>query len=350
MFSNLSTLVQKAQSFIDPHLPLPNSSDRRPSKAALFRHQFRLPDSQNPLHEITAELTLPPKTSLDPKSSPSKTSSARPTWDKNNWDRERGAHYVGRLHLSEQYLCFSTTNSSFTATASTSASSTFTGHTNGAGPAGNGFTLPLCAVRRVERLHSQSYMFALAISTWNGYPAPDEKNPKALQSQGGRTAPAAPKLVIQLAGSRAQCERFCDGLKKGLREGMREVEVMRGVLAGCYSEFMLAAEAKRREKIKREKEADKGTDEKKEGKLVDAGDDGEQQGDDILKPPDSGLGSIFRYPGDARKLRDKGKMRLWYEYLRGEQFCWSTWSVKFADDAQKMDETRLSCGNRICLV
>lgn len=313
MFSNFTNLVQKAQSFIDPHLPLPNSSERKPSKATLFRHQFRLPDSQNPLHEITAELTLPPKTSLDAKSPSKAQSHGRPNWDKNNWDRERGNHYVGRLHLSEQFLCFSTTNSSFVSTASTSASSTFTGQTNGAGPAGNGFTLPLCAVRRVERLHSQSYMFALAITTWNGYPAPDEKNPKALQSQNGRTAPAAPKLVIQLAGSRAQCERFCDGLKKGLREGMREVEVMRTVLGGCYSEFMLAAEAKRRAKLRKDSQA--GGEKVKEEKLVDAGDEGDDG--DTLKPPDSGLGSIFKYPGDPRKLRDKGKMRLWYEYLRG---------------------------------
>lgn len=318
MFSNFTNLVQKAQSFIDPHLPLPSSSDRHPSKAALFRLQFRLPDSQNPLHEITAELTLPPKTSSDSKSSSSssKNGGARPSWDKNNWDQgQRGNHYVGRLHLSEQFLCFSTTNSSFAATASTSASSTFTGATNGAGPAGNGFTLPLCAVRRVERLHSQSYMFALSISTWNGYPSPDEKNQKALQSQGGKTAPAAPKLVIQLAGSRAQCERFCDGLKRGLREGMREVEAMRGVVGGCYSEFMLAAEAKRRERVRKEKD---GKTDEEEDKLIDAGD---EEPDEGLRPPDSGLGSIFKYPGDPRKLRDKGKMRLWYEYLRGEFMC-----------------------------
>ncbi|KAF4550363.1 putative GTPase-activating protein 2 [Elsinoe fawcettii] len=286
----LSSLVQKAQSFIEPSL----NSDK-PSKSALFRHQFRLPDTQNPLHEITAELTLPSKSSLSPA-----TPSPRKSWDKDNWDRSRdGVNYVGRLHLSEQYLCFSTQNTSFLNTASTSASSTFTGQTHGAGPSGNGFTLPLCAVRRVERLHSQSYMFALSISTWNGYPAPTEGGKGT-----GRTAPAAPKLVVQLAGSRQQCERFCDGLKKGLREGMREVENMRKVLGECYSEYMLAAEAKRREKAAKEKE--------KEGDetLVDTT-NGEE-----LKPPNAGLGMLFKYPGDPRKLRDKGKMRLWYEYLK----------------------------------
>lgn len=310
MFSNFTSLVQKAQSFIEPNIAGLNiNSDRRPPKAALFQHQFRLPDTQNPLYEITAELTLPPKSSL---TSSGQGRGARKSWDKDNWDRERGNHYVGKLHLSEQFLCFSTQNSSFATNASTSASSVFTGQTHGNGPAGNGFTLPLCAVRRVERLHSQSYMFALAISTWNGYPAPTETNPKALNSQGGKTTPAAPKLIIQLAGSRQQCERFCDGLKKGLREGMREVDSMRKVIEECYSEYMLASEVRRREKALKEKER---ADEEKKGgpveeKLIGADEE------EPLKPPDAGLGMIFKYPGDPRKLRDKGKMRLWYEYLR----------------------------------
>lgn len=35
-----------------------------------------------------------------------------------------------------------------------------------------------------------------------------------------------------------------------------------------------------------------------------------------MSPPDAGLGMLFRYPGDAKKLRDRAKMRLWAEYLR----------------------------------
>ena len=296
---NLHSFVQKAQTFIDTNVaPLNLSSDRKPSKSALFRHQFHLPNSQNPLHEITAELTLQ-------TSAGARTQSGRRSWEKENWDKPGGTHYVGRLHLSEQFLCFSTQNTSFAPTATTSASTTFTGQTNGSGPAGNGFTLPLCAVRRVERLHSQSNQFALSISTWNGYPSPAETNPKALKSQGGKTSPAAPKLVIQLAGSRQQCERFCDGLKKGLREGLREVEGMRKVVGECYSEYMLASEAKRRSLAEKENEKEK----------EDTA-DLPTPGVDDLTPPDTGLGTIFKYPGDAKKLRDKGKMRLWYEYMR----------------------------------
>ncbi|KAH3942282.1 hypothetical protein HBI56_194290 [Parastagonospora nodorum] len=268
---NISSLVQKAQSYIEPtlnNIAAPATTDRRPSKATLFRHQFRLPDTQNPLQEITAELTLSPHHTTR---GPGDVTSVEK-------DRSQGNHYVGKLHLSEQYLCFSTQGSSFVNTATLSSSSSFTGQTHGAGPAGNGFTLPLCGIRRVERLHSQSYMFALAITTWNG--VPDSKT----------QAPAGQKLTIQLAGSRQACERFCDGLKKGLREGVKEVENLRRVVGHCYSEYLLTdAEEKK------------------------AAEDGAKPG---KEHPDTGLGMIFRYPGNARKLRDATKIRLWREYLR----------------------------------
>ena len=271
---NLTNLVQKAQQLIEPTLSIagPTANDRRPSKAALFRHQFRLPDSQSPLQEITAELTLSPHHSTrgghGDTASPEK-------------ERSQGNHYVGKLHLSEQFLCFSTQGSSFLNSASLSSSSSFTGQTHGAGPAGNGFTLPLCAIRRVERLHSQSYMFALAITTWNGIPDSKSKN----------AVPSGQKLTIQLAGSRTQCEKFCDGLKKGLRECVKEVESMRTVVSQCYSEYLLGDDA----------------DEKKAA----------EEGKKTREHPDTGLGIVFRYPGNARKLRDATKLRLWREYLRG---------------------------------
>lgn len=262
MFS-FTTLVQKAQSFIDPTLS--SSQDRKPSKATLFRHQFHLPDSQTPLQEITADLTL------STPSSHALSSSQGEKGDRNN-------PYSGKLHLSEKFLCFSTQSTSFHQTASLSASTTYTGQTNGAGPGGNGFTLPLCAIRRVERLHSQSYMFALAITTSNGSSSAGDGQLSAMQQ----------KLTVQLVGSRQSCERFCDGLKKGLRDGVKEVGKLKKVIADCYSEYLLCGDPK------------KG----KDGRTRD--------------PPDAGLGMVFKYPGDPRKLRDRSKMRLWGEYLRGK--------------------------------
>ena len=277
---NLSNLVQKAQNLIDSSLPSPSlGSDRRPSKAVLFRHQFRLPDSENPLHEIPAELTFSSETNRGSGSKEGKLKSV---------DRFNGVYFAGRLHLSESYLSFSTQGSSFLNTATTSSSSAFTGQTHGAGPAGNGFTLPLCAIRKVERSHSQSFVFALSITTWNGI-----KTEKAADGTDGppKRFVETPKLTIQLAGSRQQCERFCDGLKKGLREGIKDVENLRVVSTDCYSEYLLSLEPKK----SRESAASEHR---------------------TRIPPDAGLGMVFRYPGDAKKLRDGAKMRLWNEYMR----------------------------------
>ncbi|CAD6501634.1 BgTH12-01884 [Blumeria graminis f. sp. triticale] len=261
----LSSLVQKAQSFIDPTQALNISPcDWNPAKASLFRHQFRLPDSQTPLQEIAAELTISPPVVYKPNA----------TQGEKDRDRNRGYRYSGRLHLSEGYLCFSTQSTSFLQTASTSNSSSFTGQTYGAGPSGNGFTLPLCAIRRVERLHSQNYHFALAITTWNGINKPNANDTS-------KTPITQQKMTIQLMGTRQACERFCDGLKKGLKSGVSDVSKLKQVVSECYSEYLLQ-------------------------------NDGKKSGD----PPDAGLGMSFRYPGDPRKLRDRSKMRLWREYLR----------------------------------
>lgn len=152
MFSNFTNIVQKAQQLIDPTQGLNlTSSDKNPSKVSLFQNQFRLPASQNPLYEINAELTIPPSNATQ-----------------GGKNHDRGWHYAGKLHLSEAYMCFSTTPSSFTQSASTSTSLAFTGQTHGAGPSGNGFTFPLCAIRRVERLNSQN--FQVNLHTQNNSP------------------------------------------------------------------------------------------------------------------------------------------------------------------------------------
>ncbi|KAI2617179.1 TBC-domain-containing protein [Hypoxylon sp. NC1633] len=260
---NLTSFVQKAQSaaqqLIDPMQGLNlTNSDKYPSKASLFQNQFRLPSSQTPLYEIPAELTIPPSNVTQ--------------GDK---DRDRGWHYAGKLHLSESYICFTTTPTSFSPGASPSSSAAFTGQTLGAGPSGNGFTFPLCAIRRVERLNTQNLQFSLAITTWNGITQESvkEKDPQREKKE--------QRITIQLAGSRPACERFCDGLKKGLRNAVGSVGRYKKVVAECYSEYLLRPEDKKN-----------------------------------ASPPDAGLGMIFRYPGDPKKLRDRAKMRLWAEYLR----------------------------------
>jgi len=89
------------------------------------------------------------------------------------------------------------------------------------------------------------------------------------------------RMIIHLASTRQACERFCDGLKKGLRAAVSNVPKMKRVVNDCYSEHLLRPEDKK-----------------------------------SANPPDAGLGMFFKYPGDAKKLRDRSKMRLWAEYLR----------------------------------
>lgn len=117
---------------------------------------------------------------------------------------------------------------------------------------------------------TDDWQFALSITTWNG-----------ITNSSGTESKAPQKLTIQLSGTRQACERFCDGLKKGLKSGVGEVGKLKRVVSECYSEYLLQGDAKK-----------------------------------LDKPPDAGLGMIFKYPGDARKLRDRSKMRLWLEYLK----------------------------------
>ena len=268
---NLNAIVQKAQSLIDSSTSA-HKPDGVPSKAALFRLQFRLPEDQSPLQEITAELSL---TAPRPNRPTAQANGEKTTTN------ERVNSYGGKLQLSESFLCFSTQDTSFLPIATLQASSGFTGQTHGAGPAGNGFTIPLCAVRRVERLQTQNALFALAMTTWNGSAVAGEQAEPAL----------AQKFTVQLSGSRLSCEQFCDGLKKGLKEAIREIESMRSVISQCYSEYLLSP-----------------------GRTS-KNDAAQQNG--IRDQPDAGLGMLFKYPGDPKKLRDRSKMRLWGEYLRG---------------------------------
>ncbi|EWC48110.1 hypothetical protein DRE_02689 [Drechslerella stenobrocha 248] len=229
---SLSSLISKASSLIDPNILPPSllnqvngSSNDGQTPAVLFRSNFRLLDSENPLAVIPCELSLP-----------------------------TGEHYFGRLHLSESFLCFSSSAPSSTSGTSSSTSSS-------TGPSSCGFTLPLVAIRRVERLHSRSYLFALAVTTWHN----DQK------------------LTLQFNSLRSTCEKFCEALKKNLRSQMSEMKNLRMLVGSCYSEWLVTG-----------------------GKLKDG----------MKEEPDAGLGMVWRYPGDPKKLRDKSKMRLWAEYLR----------------------------------
>ncbi|KMU79267.1 hypothetical protein CISG_07698 [Coccidioides immitis RMSCC 3703] len=200
----LSSLVQKAQSLVDAAnfgFASTGSSDRNPSKGSLFRQQFRLPDSQNPLQEITAELVLPvPYSSSSASSISSATQGERPR------DVGRvGNTYPGNLHLSERFLCFSTQPTSFLPSAVLARRRRLQDKHTGLVRRLEGLTLPLCSIRRVERLNSLSHVFSLALTTWNG----------ALVKGSGKDAQATPQrftLHLVVVG------RLANGLQRLKRD------------------------------------------------------------------------------------------------------------------------------------
>ncbi|CAG8518956.1 15115_t:CDS:10 [Funneliformis mosseae] len=117
------------------------------------------------------------------------------------------------------------------------------------------FILPLYTVRRVERLNSKTHIFALSISNWHQM-----------------------KLTLQINGSKIACDKFCNKLRDNLKEQVRHMKHLRSFLSTCISEALLV-------------------DPKKEISV-------------------GGLGLVFGFPGDSKKLRDKYKTKLWIEYLQ----------------------------------
>ncbi|OLL24555.1 GTPase-activating protein GYP2 [Neolecta irregularis DAH-3] len=116
------------------------------------------------------------------------------------------------------------------------------------------FVLPLCAVRRVERIHHRHTAFAIAVTAWHNT-----------------------TLQIALLGLRYAAEQFCDALKTRLKAQSSSLSHLQPFLATCWSEYLL---------------------ERKD-----------------TQPP-GGLGIVYGFPGNAKRQRDKAKIRLWAEYCR----------------------------------
>ncbi|KAK3846094.1 MAG: rab-GTPase-TBC domain-containing protein [Linnemannia gamsii] len=116
--------------------------------------------------------------------------------------------------------------------------------------------LPLFTIRRVERMNSRSAMYALNILTWHQM-----------------------RVVFRLNGPRTQCEKFCSTLKTNLKLQVRAMRSLKPFLATCFSEALLADRP------------------------------------DVAEI-DSGLGWIFEFPGDPKKLKNKSKTKLWLQYFK----------------------------------
>lgn len=141
---------------------------------------------------------------------------------------------AGRLYLTQRFLVF---RDSFAPTQ---------------------FTLHLSTVKKVERIPTRLYGFALAVTTHS-------------------------RLVVTLylVGVRLEGERFAHSLKLHLRANLPRVRHLQPFIQLCYSEYLLA----------------------RNHVLAEA----------VPEAPPGGLGLRFKFPGNARELRDKLKMKLWFD-------------------------------------
>lgn len=181
------------------------TSDTKPTKDDLFRAQFHLPSTEHFKTDIPCEFNLP------------SSSAGHGTW-------------TGKLSLSDNFITFISTDRHSCS-----------------------FALPLFTIRKVERINSRAYQFALSITLWHGT-----------------------KLTLQFIGLRHYCDQFCELLKTGLKDQVAQghSKGMKEFLESCFSNYLV-------DRLNRRKEG--------------------HTDDGTRKMPPAGLGRYYRYPGDPIK-------------------------------------------------
>ncbi|KAJ9094355.1 hypothetical protein QFC19_007963 [Naganishia cerealis] len=144
------------------------------------------------------------------------------------------------------------------------------------------FTLPLYTIRRVERLNSRAGVFALSLATWHGM-----------------------RIILQLTSLLPTAEHFSILLRDALKAQLWEMKQLKSFTPSLYSEYLLSFDPTSVPPPTPSSPPRISTAES------DArGPGGEGQGTYLR-----GLGELFGYPGDARKLRERSKLKLWKDYF-----------------------------------
>ncbi|KAL0255888.1 hypothetical protein I308_100699 [Cryptococcus tetragattii IND107] len=159
-------------------------------------------------------------------------------------------------------------------------------------------TIPLYTIRRVERLNSRAGVFALSLATWHGM-----------------------RIVLQLTSLLPAAEQFAILLRDALKSQLPQMKQLKPFLPSLYSEYLLASPSNSHAQTHTDnllistELAAAGTAHDGEGDLRGPGGDGKGE-------YQRGLGETFGFPGDARKMRERSKMRLWREYflIHGRNF------------------------------
>lgn len=123
------------------------------------------------------------------------------------------------------------------------------------------FNIHLSAIKKVERHPASIYGFALAIYT---------------QMQ--------VEINLYLIGLREECERFLNKLKGALKDNLVNMDKYRPFLHSCYSQYLLS-----KNRVGSE---------------------------NVPETPAGGLGLVFKFPGNSKDLRDRSKMKLWFDLFQ----------------------------------
>ncbi|CAH2353287.1 GTPase-activating protein GYP2 [[Candida] railenensis] len=215
-------------------------SDLGLSKDERFCREYNLPDGEVILDETAAEIGIKHER-VQPQAQSQSQSQAhgnnRP--HSNSSANQLDILPQGRLYLTPHFLVF---RDAFDRKACS-------------------FTLHLSTIKKVERLPTRSYVYALSTTTHS-------------------------RLIITfyLVGVRPESEKFAHNLKLSLRANLPNVSKLQPFIQTLYSEYLLSKNNVSLEKVE--------------------------------EVPPGGLGLKFKFPGNAKDSRDKSKMKLWFDLLR----------------------------------
>ncbi|KAG9088534.1 hypothetical protein FRC06_001979 [Ceratobasidium sp. 370] len=134
------------------------------------------------------------------------------------------------------------------------------------------FTIPLTTVRRVERLSSRAGVFALSLT------------------------------IVQLTSLRPTADAFCNHLRDALKVQLQsgQMKTLKAFVKTCYSESALLSSSTFAEN------------EHEDGSFITGAGEGDEPAPQFM----GGLGLTHKFPGDAKKLREGSKLKLWKDYMR----------------------------------
>jgi hypothetical protein len=155
------------------------------------------------------------------------------------------------------------------------------------------FTLPLCTIRRVERLNARAGVYALSLSLAHG-----SKIVRRAHRPQRTGADTGASQVIQLTALRPTADLFCallrDALKAELQRG--QMKAVRAFVKTCYSEALLAPSSV------------VAATEREDGSLIRHGEPGGENAEANAPAYHGGLGLKFRFPGDPKKYARRGRV------------------------------------------